>query len=486
MGSTVTLRPIRAGAWLKVPKEYELHKEEHFRSLLPASEVYPVEMHASCRCNELISLRNRVLQAVPTPCNYLVREARPIAHRIARWLGRHEPADAEWIEVYRGRKRTMYAQAYWDLTIQPLSRRDRFVKSFIKAEKVSDITRDPRMIQARNPRYNIELGNYLKPIEHKLYNLRGTRCLEKLLPRGRLIAKGLNHVQRAELLRHKMRPNTVCISLDASRFDAHVSIPLLTLEHAVYLGCYPGDRKLQKLLSYQLVNHGWTKNGIRYKCPGGRMSGDMNTALGNCLLMVIMTATVMRHLGFRPRHWDMLCDGDDTLLFLPKQHLHALERIIDLYCDFGMEMKVDNITENYHDILFCQCKPVTTDIGDRMVQNPDKITAISVVSNKHFLYPQTIDAFLTVLGKCYLSVYPGVPILQAMAECYIRNGHGAIPKDVEMSGIIFRAMREVQSSTFHDGPVPISEATRLSFEAAWGYTPAEQRAIESHYEHLVL
>lgn len=443
-------------------------------------------MHSNCLCNEEISLRNRVLQAVPQPDRSLVRDAQKVAHRISGWLGRHAPADAEWVESYTGRKRTMYANAYWDLTMTPLNRSDRFLKSFIKGEKVSDVSRDPRMIQARNPRYNICLGNYLKPIEHKLYNIKGTRQLTKLLPRSRLIAKGLNHTQRAALLKTKLKEGWTCISLDASRFDAHVSRELLQVEHAVYQGCYPGDSTLQRLCSWQLVNHGWTSNGIRYKCPGGRMSGDMNTALGNCLLIVIMLATIMRRLSCKPRDWDMLCDGDDTLLFLPPHRVALLNQVLDLFNKFGMEMKLDNITKDYHQILFCQCKPIITSTGYRMVQNPDKITSISVCSSKHFLHPQTIDGFLTVLGKCYLSIYHGVPILQAMAECYIRNGRGKLPRTIEMSGILYRAKREVESATFHDGTSPITEEARLSFEEAWGYSPTEQRTIENFYATLVL
>lgn len=443
-------------------------------------------MHSNCLCNEEISLRNRVLQAVPQPDRSLVRDAHKVAHRIASWLGRHNPADAEWVEAYTGRKRTMYANAYWDLTMTPLNRSDRFLKSFIKGEKVSDVSRDPRMIQARNPRYNIAMGNYLKPIEHKLYNIRGTRQLTKLLPRSRIIAKGLNHTQRAQLLHHKMRPGWTCISLDASRFDAHVSKELLQVEHAVYLGCYPADRTLQRLCSWQLVNHGWTANGIRYKCPGGRMSGDMNTALGNCLLMTIMLATIMRRLRVSPKRWDMLCDGDDTLLFIPTTSMDLLPRVLSGFENFGMEMKLDNITTDYHNILFCQCKPIVTASGYRMVQDPNKITAISACSSKHFLHPQTINGFLTVLGKCYLSIYHGVPILQAMAECYIRNGRGVLPRSIEMSGVLYRAKREVEAPTFHDGPSPITEEARESFADAWGYSPAEQRIIEDHYAHLVL
>ncbi len=105
--------------------------------------------------------------------------------------------------------------------------------------------------------------------------------------------KGMDVRTVAKVLREKwdMFPNPVAIGLDASRFDQHVSVPALEFEHSVYLSCFKQKKhreRLAKLLKLQLENHctGYAEDGvIKYTTTGTRMSGDMNTSLGNCVLM---------------------------------------------------------------------------------------------------------------------------------------------------------------------------------------------------------
>lgn len=445
-------------------------------------------MHNSCLCNEEISLRNRVLMKVPEPDPIFVRRARSVAHRIADWLGRYEvPMDGEWIERYSGRKRTLYENARLDLMFEPIGRRDRYTKSFIKAEKISDVTKDPRMIQARMPRYNYEIGNFLKPLEHKLYRLKGTRCLKKLLPPTRLIAKGLDSRARASLIREKLEqfPHGVCYGIDASRFDAHVSKQLLTVEHSVYLRSWRGNRLLQKLLSYQIVNHGWTGNGIRYKCPGGRMSGDMNTALGNCILMVIIISVSMANLGFGPSQWDMLCDGDDALIFVNAGSLRP-EHLVAQMARAGMTIKIESVAREVEEVEFCQSKPVFTEDGEKMVRDPTKVLSMALASNKWFREPRYIDGHLTRLGKCYLSIAMGVPVLQEFALAMLRNGKGRTLKSNVMTGAVYKAIQEYRSHEGVIAPVQISSAARISFAEAFNISLDEQFIIESNIASMVL
>lgn len=437
-------------------------------------------MHNACYCNELVSLRNRVLMRVPDPDPTFVRQMFRFAHRVGDWLGRFDtPMQGEWMEKYSGRKRTMYENARLDLMFKEFGRSDRFIKSFIKAEKISDVSKDPRMIQARNPRFNYVVGNYLKPIEHRLYRLKGTRHLRKLLPPGRLIAKGLDSRSRAECIEAKMerfrRP--VCLSLDASRFDAHVNQRLLSVEHSVYLRAWRGDKTLQRALSYQLVNHGWTANGIRYKCPGGRMSGDMNTALGNCLLMVIIVGATMRELGFKPSQWDMFCDGDDALVFLeasdPRRDLIPVTMEKS-----GMEMKIERVSTELEDIEFCQCHVARTAEGLKMVRNPHKVLSTALVSNKWFRQEKLIDGHLTRLGLCYLSLSMGVPVLQEFALAMLRCGTGSVLRSHTMSGVMFKAQIEYYAHSGNIAPLPITPQAREDFAHAFEMPVEEQLLVE--------
>lgn len=476
---------MRQGARIKVPRGWE-HRERKFRVLYQPPPAYEVHVHNNCLCNEEISLRNRVLQETPPTSPRFVRQLRRLAHRVGDWIGVHLPLDGEWIEQYTGRKRTMYRNAADDLLVIPFSRRDRYIKSFIKPEKISDPTRDPRTIQARNPRYNYVLGNYLKAIEHRCYNIKGTRQLRKFLPRGRIIAKGRDLRSRAYMLQRKMQrfSRPVCISLDASRFDAHVNQQLLSVEHSIYKRCFPGDRLLQQLLDLQLVNRGHTSGGIKYVCPGGRMSGDMNTALGNCLLMTLIVAVVMADVGLSPKHWDMMCDGDDTLIFMSRDHLDDFMRR-HTFAESGMTIKLEGISQDIHDIPFCQGKVVHTADGLKFVQDPIRSMSRALVSTRHFTHAKAINAVLGQIGLCELAINMGVPVLQEFALAMIRNSGGAVPKTAAITGRVFKAQREFKS---HGGKVtalPITAQARSTFGQAFGISELEQVELEELFKRVV-
>lgn len=88
-----------------------------------------------------------------------------------------------------------------------------------------------------------------------------------------------------------------CIPVDASRFDQHVCDDMLRWEHGLYLSAFSSiDRKeLARLLRMQIHYKGvgcCEGTLVKYVTKNGaRASGDMNTALGNCLISVAMLYT---------------------------------------------------------------------------------------------------------------------------------------------------------------------------------------------------
>lgn len=380
----------------------------------------------------------------------------------------------EWIEAYTGRKRRKYEQAKESVELDGLKRRDGYLSAFIKAEKIFEL-KDPRMIQARSARYNYALGNYLKPIEHALYNLKGTGRLKRWLPPGRLIAKGCNMERRAGLINKKMQrfTNPVVVSLDASRFDAHV-VHMLRIEHLIYRR-YWRDPYLDRLLSWQWNNRGRTSSGLRYTMRGGRASGDMNTALGNCIISVILLANIMRILKYTPNSWDMLCDGDDCLLFINQSNCSILEHLPNLYEEHGFKIKIENVTTNLHKVIFCQTTPIMTAMGLKMVANPTRLLSRSLVGTKHWAEPKFVPKYLYLIGYCELAINMGVPMLQDFALTVLSWGT-QMPKVIQMSGRVVKAMREEKAHPIM--PLPITSEARLHFWDAFGIPPVEQLAFE--------
>nr|WKV33579.1 MAG: RNA-dependent RNA polymerase [Riboviria sp.] len=438
---------------------------------------FKVHVHNNCRCNEYIALRNRVLMEVPRAEPTTLAYCRTLARLISDWLPRHTKADGEWIEAYSGKKKRKYLRAQQSLTVQPIRRADSYVSAFIKPEKI-ELLKDPRMIQARGARYNYALANYLKPIEHALYNLSGTGRLKKWLPPGRLIAKGLCQRRRAALMRKKWErfKRPVCISLDASRFDAHVT-DMLAIEHLIYKRYYK-DPYLDRLLAWQVKNRGFTHTGLRYRCEAGRMSGDMNTALGNCVISIIMIAVIMHRA--RIRHWDVLCDGDDVLLFV--EDGQPLPDLRTEYLKFGFDIKIENEARDFYEVKFCQSGPCETADGLKMVAIPRRVLARTLVGTKHWNEPKFVQKYLSLIGYCELALNQGVPVLQDFALMILSWGKG-FPDKWLQSGRILKALRE-ERSIREVHPRPISIDARLSFERAFGISVLEQRVLEAVFSQL--
>lgn len=434
--------------------------------------------------NELVSLINRTLLPVPQPreSSAMLTVCHRVSQDLVRKIGRVCPWTAlQVVQSYSGSKRRLYESVLKDLQVDPLQRADARVTAFVKHEKwhpdsalgVGCVPKPPRMIQHRNPRYNIVLGKYTKPAEKKLYRIRSD-WLGGASATG-AIAKGRNMQGRAALIRAKSWPGCGYIEMDATKFDAHVCRPLLRLEHSTYLGLCP-SRELSKVLNWQLQNKGRTKWGLKYECDARRMSGDMNTALGNCVLMVIMATAVMRIL--RVERWDILDDGDDCLLVVPRWVLDSrvTDRIKALFLDVGMEMKV-KATFNMSDVEFCQARVV----GDRMVVNPAKSISHAFTSVRPLGSERLQNRWVLAVAEGQHAVHRGVPVLGPFWAALRANlkRRGYVSKWAKEDGELHdRALRESGVDFRTISEVRPSDESRIDYALAWDLAPTEQLAIE--------
>jgi len=432
--------------------------------------------HRDCTCNELVALRNRVVGAVPEPTVEGLRMLRAEARRVASRLPTVAPmSDQAFLDHYSGRAKSKYANAIKDLQAKPLDlRADSTISAFVKAEKFSPsgkVNPDPRMIQARNARYNVEVGKYLKPIEHHLYRLRS----KKGLP---LLGKGLSMQGRGKVLRAiwETYKRPVCVSLDGSRWDQHIAREVLEIEHSIYLKCN-SEEWFQQLLKQQLNNRCRTSRGWRYKTRGKRMSGDMNTALGNCILMVCMVQAAMREIAIP---YDTFDDGDDVLVIFESEFLErVMGAIPNLFLGFGQEVKVENISHRFEDIEWCQGHPVIGPDGQySMVANWRKILSQSAAGVRYWHEPKTRFDMGFSVGQCLLAMYPGMPIIQAYATRLCSSGQ--LNRDVFEVDWIHKVRAAGKAELLGKlQPQEVTAETRTSFAAAFGVDEVEQIVIEN-------
>lgn len=443
----------------------------------------------------------RVLKPVLTPDAAGVRDLRLVSRRMGRRLRGmvHKMDLSDVVEVYRGtHKYAKYKAAYETICSEGLSavsRRDADVEAFIKAEKFLGAPKDPRVIQGRKPVYNLELTSYLRPIEKALYGLKNVPGLTRCTSGTPLVVKALNLRQRAQVLRDKMSAldDPVVLGLDGARWDLHVDERVLEVEHGGYLAAHH-DARLRRLLSWQLVNKCRTMRGMRYKVRGRRMSGDPNTALGNCWLMLCVVIASMRRL--RISKYEIMDDGDDCLVIVERRHLSRVVKAFNsgLTHPFGFEMKVEGVWDTYHEVLHCQGRPTLTNFGWTMARNPRKAVRTAFASWRNYgdagVVPYKV---LRATGLSHLHVHKGVPILEALGRSLVRLTDHVTKFGLEEvsrwdADLAYLWSREgLTDSTGGALEVThISDAVRTMYVETWGVSLEEQKRLENYFDGLRL
>jgi len=379
--------------------------------------------------------------------------------------------------LYRGRRRTVYENAVASLTRKDVDAADARVKCFVKAEKINFSAKKdpaPRIISPRDPRYNVAVGCYLKPIEHSVY-----RSIANAFG-DTTVAKGLNVEEVANLLWKKWSSfeDPVAVGLDASRFDQHVSIDALRWEHSVYNGIFR-DSQLAKLLSWQLRTKcvGYLPDGkLKYTTEGTRMSGDMNTAMGNCL---IMCALVHAHAKEMHIPIKLVNNGDDCVVIMSSRHLRRYTAgLHNWFHDMGFNMKVEEPVRTFEQIEFCQMHPVFDGTTFIMVRNPNISIAKDSLSIKPLNSESIFRKWVGAVGEGGLSLTGGIPILQSFYMCMERASRGKRLKDdpTQETGWWFL------SKNMHRKASNVADAARYSFYVAFDILPDMQVAVERYYD----
>ena len=383
----------------------------------------------------------------------------------------------QFVNCYFGRRRIVYGLAVISLLHVPLSVIDALIKTFVKAEKINLTKKGdpaPRVIQPRSARFNVELGRYTKHLEPRLY-----KAVKKIFGEH-TIFKGLNALQSGKRLRTKwdLYTNPIAVGLDASRFDQHVRRKLLMFEHRLYENYYPGDRYLQWLLSLQLKNKcvAFTKDGkVKYQVDGSRMSGDMNTAVGNCLIMCALVWTFLKEKGVRA---SLANNGDDCVLIMEKRDECKLQGLQEWFLGFGFEMKVEATVSEFEQIEFCQTSPVWTPEGYIMVRNPLNGIDKDNVSFDNITNERSWRNACGLIGECGLHLAGHIPLYNQLYRKLAKVGGVTKAVEPDRCGMWWLSRGLDNSNT------PVHYRTRYSFWLAFGITPDTQAAWESELQQV--
>lgn len=467
-----------------------------FASPLPAlvNAPYCPLIHASCRCNELAALRLRVFRQPPEPLPgsllALKRQRRRFAQVYIERFGRALPLSLdETVQRFPLHKRALYTQAAESLRVRACSRADAKVKMFVKADKFDNAAAKgytgkplkPRAIQARSPRFNVALGRFVKAFEGNCLAMRGWRSPT----RTTMFAKGFTQQELAHLFREKLAgfSEPVVVSMDATTFDASIRVEHLRSLHALYEQICPHP-EMARTLSWRYMNKCKSLNGVEYVVHGGRMSGDVDTALGNCIDMVCFVATVMHQL--KVRVWDALDNGDDCLIIMEKAAFPGTDAIKRRMAHLGIKCDPEVAGDRLEDVEFCRSRIVRTALGITWMPRPRRFLANLGVS--HVLYGGSQGDYLSSLKSiayCALVTYPGTPVVSECARVvYDALAHKDLAGNMWGREYSYNArMNRRRGHTLAD--VDVTPEARASVERAFKMSIEEQRAIVGEFKRLV-
>jgi len=383
---------------------------------------------------------------------------------------------------YTGAKRRIYASALKSLCRKAICRKDAELRPFTKFEKQS-LLKACRIINPRSPRYNLMLGKYLKHTE-KLFYAGLNEAWESVT--DHTVVKGLNVVESAGVIRAKWDrfKNPVALGLDATKFDMHVSREALAYEHSFYTGVFP-QRELRKLLAWQLNNRGvaYCPDGrVKFAMPGTRSSGDLNTSLGNCIIMCSAMLALVRGLGVEAE----LCNnGDDCVLIFESEHLGKIQAAVEPhFSKLGFRMQAETPVYEFEQLEFCQSRPVWNGRSWTMVRNllaclkKDPMCLVPIQNDKVW------RKWLGAVGQCGAALVPGLPVLQSFYRAFERAGVTSGDKFIQH---VFKNTSMVERSTnLSQGDREILPAARASFCTAFGVTADMQLALEHYYDNMTI
>lgn len=383
------------------------------------------------------------------------------------------------VNCYTGAKWRIYEQARKSLQMTKLTRKDARLQQFPKFGK-DDLSKALRLINPRTARCNLVLGKYIKKIEKPVFaginNAWGARTEHTVI-------KGLNVIQSAAVIRSKwdLFKDPVAIGLDASKFDMHVLIEALKFEHSVYEGVFD-SAELRKILSWQLYNAGtaYCKDGrVDFAVKGTRCSGDLNTSLGNC---VIMCGIVFEYVMLKNITAELCNNGDDCVVIMERSDLENFsDGFKEFFLSKGFRMTWEEPVYEFEQIEFCQSHPVYNGKDWVMVRNPVTCMKKDPMCLQPISGTKCFEKWVGAIGECGMSTVPGIPVMNSFYGAFKRAGRKSTKR---YKAHIFKNTSMQERRACVDTHVTVE--ARNSFYIATGIAPDLQIELERYYDLLQL
>lgn len=360
----------------------------------------------------------------------------------------------------------------------PWNRRYHRVKSFVKDEFYPDY-KHARAINSRADEFKCLTGPIFQRISDVLFS------------RPEFIKKVPIHERPDTILRDLYREGGIYMLTDFSSFEAHFRKFLMEdCEFILYeymTQFLPDGPKFMKLIRKVIAgtNHIAFKN-ILMEIEATRMSGEMNTSLGNGFanLMIILYICSITPGCENPR---AKVEGDDSITSVT-----GVAPTTQQFTDFGCRIKLEKVT----DICRASFCGMVFDIEDKaIITDPREVLATFGWTSHRYIKSRK-NVHLTLLRCKALSLayqYPACPILSVLARRMLYFTRSFETKrfvdkqgkflfnqyDIEL--FRYAEMRNRQGLLLFAAP---GIKTRKLVEELYGITIEDQISIENYIESM--
>jgi hypothetical protein len=263
-------------------------------------------------------------------------------------------------------------------------------------------------------------------------------------------------------------------------------------EHHVYKQAYRKSKLLNflvLLLDLQINNKikTYVKNDdgdsmkITHNRKGGRSSGDVNTSLGNYIIMCLMLYALCQAIGLEPgTDVCLIDDGDDFSLVGEADTIDRILRFdtFEWFKEMGYEMDWEEPVTVIEEIRFCQSFPCETAEGWIMVRLPVALDKdVMCLCDEH-----KFELWLSLIAEAGTIVYGHIPVVSAHYAGFSKKRLSTKQKNRLMNDNQFDKYGYMQMlmDTPKQGGTPsvISDVARSSFMRGTKITPSLQLAME--------
>jgi len=396
---------------------------------------------------------------------------------------------------YTGTKRVHYEKCAAEARAHPLSwaERDRIFHD--GQVKWGELSSRPRALLVQSVRAKgttgVKEGEILRlPIlQEGVYREWEEDALHRYMhARGHhMTASGMSQHKRGKVIKQQAEKGWWVMALDLKNFDGTEG-EAAVIERDFFLKAaeaqFGRSDSLRAVLATQNRNR-IQAGPLSAAIYGNRGSGTAGTSTGNKKVMLAALLYSMGPAAKGKTGCTFLCDGDDTLVFIPPRYQELLpdgsSRWVRSWCrrmgELGFEVKLEQLVKDgpavdaAYETTFCRARVVETPRGPFLCKKPADAMKVATNFRRHFRGTRFKD-YCQTLSESFRGTYGDVPVLCELWKMF--DVGGRVDKGLlEQSG-----MEYMMSLTKDKTPQTMDQNHRISFWRAFGLPPAMQMQCE--------